>query len=457
MTESFKKWIAPQSFYKKVLLISVPLALQQLLNSAMGIADSVMVSWIGQVTAVGTAAQLENLMMTVGFGVASGAGIFLSQFYGRKDQLSQKKAFGLGLIMSLINAMVWIVIASLFGRQIMSFYINDSRVIEPAMQYLMIAMLSYLPGAFITMFSFAYRCIQKTYVPLVIGLVSMVTNIGLNYVLIFGHLGFAPMGVRGAAIATFIAQTLGLVIHVVYALKTRQPFMGTLKEMFTLPKEFVKPILRRAYPLVLNELFFGFGNTLYIRAFGRLGTEAMDSYYVGNQISNMFFFIVQGLNSANGAILGASLGKGEMKQAKQQGNWFVALAVVLSVVSTGLILGFAEPMVNLFGLSNPAVHSQAVLIVQIFSIRISLRMFNVLVFSALRAGGDSKFLAFLDAGIMWIVGIPLAFLLVEGFQITSIALVFLIIQVEQLVRMVVGLKRYFKGAWLLDLTQEVKA
>ena len=96
----------------------------------------------------------------------------------------------------------------------------------------------------------------------------------------------------------------------------------------------------------------------------------MDAYYVGNQISNMFFFIVQGLNSANGAILGASLGQGDLELAKRQGNWFVALAVVLSAVSSLLILGFAHPMVDLFGLQNANVVQEAVLIVRIFSIRI---------------------------------------------------------------------------------------
>lgn len=456
MTERLRKWIAPQSFYKKVFLISVPLALQQLLNSAMGIADSMMVSWIGQVTAVGTAAQVENLMMTVGFGVASGAGIFMSQFFGKQDLKSEKKAFGLGVILSLINALAWMAVSLFLGRQLMSFYIQDAAVIESALSYLMIAMISYLPGALITMFSFAYRCIQKTHVPMLIGVVSMGVNIVLNYCLIFGHFGFPELGVQGAALATLTAQTVGLAIHIVYAYKSKQSFIGTPQEMFALDRDFVQPILRRAYPLVLNELFFGFGNTLYIRAFGRLGTEAMDAYYVGNQISNMFFFIVQGLNSANGAILGASLGRGDLDMAKRQGNWFVALAVVLSAVSSLLILGFAHPMVDLFGLQSQSVVQEAVLIVRIFSIRISLRMFNVLVFSALRAGGDSKFLAFLDAGIMWIVGLPLAFILVEGLHFTSIALVFLIIQVEQLVRMIIGLKRYFKGAWLIDLTQEVK-
>ena len=147
MTETFKRWIAPKDFYKKVFLISVPLALQQLLNSAMGISDSMMVSWIGQVTAVGTAAQVENLMMTVGFGVASGAGIFMSQFFGKQDLKSEKKAFGLGMILSLINALVWMGASVFFGRQLMGFYIQDPTVIESALQYLMIAMISYLPGA----------------------------------------------------------------------------------------------------------------------------------------------------------------------------------------------------------------------------------------------------------------------------------------------------------------------
>ena len=99
--------------------------------------------------------------MTVGFGVASGAGIFMSQFFGKQDLKSEKKAFGLGMILSLINALVWMGASVFFGRQLMGFYIQDPTVIESALQYLMIAMISYLPGALITMFSFAYRCIQN--------------------------------------------------------------------------------------------------------------------------------------------------------------------------------------------------------------------------------------------------------------------------------------------------------
>ena len=456
MNEKVKKWIAPPDFYNKVFRISVPFAFQQLLNSAMGIADSMMVSWIGQVTAVGTAAQIGNLMMIMGYGICSGAGIFMSQFFGKKDELSQKKSFGLGVIVCLCNALLWMIVSVLFGRQMMGFYIQDPVVIESALQYLQIAMLSYIPGILTVMFSYAYRCIQKTHVPLTIGILSMAVNVLLNYCMIFGHFGFPAMGVRGAALATVAAQSFGLILHIVYARKSRQVFMGTFREMFVMDKAFYMPILRRAYPLVLNELFFGFGSTLYIRAFGQLGKDAMDAYYVGNQISDMFFFIVQGMNSANAAILGASLGSGDLDLAKRQGNWFISLSVVMSAVSSVLILVCARPMVDLFGLQSVNVVNEAVLIVRIFSIRISLRMFNVLVFSALRAGGDSKFLAFLDAGILWLVGLPMAFILVEGLHFTSIALVFLLIQVEQVVRMMVGLKRYFKGTWLVDLTQEVK-
>ena len=456
MSEKLKKWIAPREFYHKVFKISIPFAFQQLLNSAMGIADSMMVSWIGQVTAVGTAAQIGNLMMTMGYGICSGAGIFMSQFFGKKDELSQKKSFGLGVIVCLCNALLWMTVSLLFGRQLMGFYIQDPVVIDSALQYLQIALLSYIPGVLTTMFSYAYRCIQKTHVPLVIGIISMAANVGLNYCMIFGHLGFPAMGVRGAALATLVAQTFGIILHIVYAKATKQVFMGTLKEMFVMEKDFYMPILRRAYPLVINELFFGFGSTLYIRAFGQLGKNAMDAYYVGNQISDMFFFIVQGMNSANAAILGASLGSGDLDLAKRQGNWFITLSFMMSAVSSVLILTAARPMVDMFGLQNLDVINEAVLIVRIFSIRISLRMFNVLVFSALRAGGDSKFLAFLDAGILWLVGLPMAFFLVEGLHFTSIALVFLLIQVEQVVRMTVGLRRYFKGTWLVDLTKEVK-
>ena len=452
LNSTIKKYLGPKDFYKRAMVISIPIALQQLLNSAMGVVDSIMVAQIGQVTAVGTAAQIENLMYNICFGATIGAGIYVAQFYGAKDYKNVKRSFGIGLLMCFVVAVFWTIAGLLFGKEIASFFIRDPEVISSALQYLHIAVWSYIPGALSLMFSFGYRGIHKTTVPMIIGFIAMFFSVGSSYLFIFGNFGFPKLGVQGAAIGTVLAQWLSLVLHVSYATLSKQVFFGKMKELFVIPKSLFRTMMRKTIPFVVNEFFFAIGGTLYIRAFGQLGTQTMDSYYVGNQISNVFLVIVSGISNACSAILGVALGNGDMEKAKEEGNYFIGMATVLAFVSSIGMIVSARTLVSLFGLNDPFVIETAVALLRAFSVRFALRIFNSIIFSSLRAGGDSKFLTLLDSGVMWAVGIPLSFLLVNVFHMTDIAQVFLIIQIEQLVRFLIGIRRYVNGYWIQNLT-----
>ena len=130
-----KKYFGDWNFYKRVIFIALPLALQQLLSNAMGIVDSIMVSWIGEVTAVGTASQLENMCITVCFGAVTGIGIFAAQFYGAKEYQNMKKTFGIGIIFAVVVGLIWFGAIGLFGSAIFRFYIKDEVVIQSALRY----------------------------------------------------------------------------------------------------------------------------------------------------------------------------------------------------------------------------------------------------------------------------------------------------------------------------------
>lgn len=447
-----KRYIGPRAFYRKASLLAIPLAIQQLVSSCMGIIDSLMVSWIHQVSAVGTAVQIETLCTAVAWGAIAGTGIFSAQFYGAHDQKNLKRTFGLSIILGIGIGLIWLMIAAIFGRQIISFYIQDRAVIENSYQYLMIAMFSYIPLCLGFSFSYIYRSIQNTKVPLIIGIAAMGINIFVNYILIFGHLGCPALGIKGAALGTFIAQSFMLVSHIAYAYFSKQQFIGTFQEMFSLDYHFVKPIMHKIQPLIFNELMFGFGSTLFVKAFGVLGTSSMDAYYVGAKLSDVFNAVVTGISNATAVMLGVSLGSGDVREAREEGNYFVGMAVFLAVMSIVFIFGFSYQLVAIFQLEDTYVVEQAVAIVKVFSLKIALRMFIVIVFSSLRAGGDSKILALLDSGLMWGIGIPLAFISVHLFHIQSIAMVFLVCQIEQIIRVYLGMKRYQKGEWAVNLT-----
>ena len=450
-----KKYFGDWNFYKRVLFIALPLALQQLLSNAMGIVDSIMVSWIGEVTAVGTASQLENMCITVCFGAVTGIGIFAAQFYGAKEYQNMKKTFGIGVIFAVLVGLLWFSAISLFGTAIVGFYIKDEVVIQSALRYLEIAKYSYIPLCLSFTFSYFYRCMQKTYIPMIIGITSMMSNVILNYLLIFGNFGFPKMGVAGAAVGTLFAQCMSLVLYSGYSIYSKAPFIGSVGELFGFDFGFVKPILVRTYPLVINEAFYSFGSSLFIKAYGMLGTNAMDSYYVGNQIGTLFIAACNGISSAASAILGSELGKNKIERAKEYGDYFLGLAGVLAIVVSSVIFISSGYLVSLFGLVNPVVHELAIWVVRVTALRISLRLFNVVVFASMRAGGDTKYMVFLDSGIMWLVGIPLSYFLVLGCGLKNIAVVFLLVQIEQLVRIIIGLARHKSGVWAQNLTKEV--
>lgn len=443
-----------REFYRKAAAIAFPLCLQQVLNSTMGIVDSAMVSRIDGITAVGTANNITNITLNIAFGLTTGIGIYLTQFFGAKKKLEQQQVFSLGLLGCGAVSLFCILAVSLFGPRMMSFYMKEETVARQALIYLRIVSLSFMPNSMVMMFSCAYRSSQRTVVPFVIGLIGAIANCILNYLLIFGNFGFPELKIAGAAIATLAANLLNLLLHVLYAKTTRQSFFGSPIAAFGLSGHQLQAIAGRAIPLVFNETVFAVGNTLYIKAFGVLGSSALESYYVGEQVAQIFTFITFGIQNAISSILGNTLGENKIALARKQGQYFVGISMVFSVLTVGIIYIFAGPFASVFSVSSPQAMADAVTIVRIFSIKIALRTFIVLVFACLRAGGDSKFLVFLDAGIMWMVGIPLTCLCVYGLHLKSITQVFFIIQMEQVIRMVLGLIRYRRGTWLKNLTEE---
>lgn len=452
MQTLIKKYFGSKEFYKETFKIALPLSLQNLLSSCMGIIDTLMVSWIGMVTAVGTAAQVDILCMMVAYGSIGGANMFASQFYGAKDYKNLKKTFGLSVLLAGVNALFWFGLATFVGYQILMFYMPNEQIVMYSLKYLNIARFSLIIGSINFAFSFMYRSIKNGSVALKVSVLVMACNVALNYCLIFGIGIFPEMGVEGAALGTVIAQSVGLITYLIHATTTKQPFIGTFSEMFKIDKAFALPILKKIVPLIFNEALFGLGSTLFIKAFGMLGKESMDAYYVGNQIYNTFLFIVYGYGNAISILLGSQLGAGKMEEARKEANYHLGLSLVLSIVLVLAMLLFARPMVAIFGLDNPVVNLLAIQIVMVFAVKVSMRLFNFIIFSILRAGGESKIIQVLDSGILWVVGLPSAFLCVNYFKMDSIVLVLLITQLEQLVRLYFGMRVVKSESWVKDLT-----
>lgn len=449
------KYVGDKKFYSDVGRLAIPSMLQQLLSSAMGMVDTMMVSAIGMVSPVGVASQLGHVCTCISFGVMEGTGIYASQFYGADDRKNLQRTFGMTIILSLLVGLVFYGMIALRCVPVIRFYVKDPEVVKYAKIYLDLVKYSFPLNTCAMAFNYFYRCIHKTNVSMWISTTSMATNAIVNYILIYGKLGFAPMGVAGAAWGTIASQVVALGLYYGYSVISKAAFIGSPKVMFDISGEFFNKVMVRTYPTIINETLFGFGTSLYIKAYALLGTEVTDAYYVANTITNMFFSVCNGLSVSGSMLLGAELGKGDVEKAITESRWFLYLGLMLAAITGTIVIAAAVPLVSLFGLTNPDAITMSTAIVRVSAFRIALRMIVVVIFSSLRAGGDSRMLMALDCGIVWFVGIPLIYGMIALLHMTNFPLIYFLAQFELVARIIIGMRRFTSNRWAVNLTSEI--
>lgn len=438
------KYIANRHFYIHTGKVMLPIAIQSMINSLSGFIDTMMASKIDGVSAVGTALQIDTLMQGMAFGIAAGINIFVVQYYGARQEDEMKKSFGLSLLSVTINALLWMVMALCLNTHLLGLFIQDATVISMANDYLKFACFSYVFTSMAMSFTFAYHSVQKTYIPLLISLCIMIIHIFFNQLLMFEF----HLGVSGAGLSLTITQILHLSLFLIYSIYTRQPFIGKFKEMFIFQQAFIQKVIRKVYPLVINETLFSVGNSMFIIAYGCFGKAVMDCYYIGNQVVNIFYTIVNAMSDAATSMIGLELGKGDYDFAEKEVNYFFGMTAILSVAVIVSITLFAPQITSLFSLASQQQRTLSIAIIRVLSIRVAFRLFNVVIFAALRSGGDSKYLTLIDSIILWSVGLSVTFFLIFVLKIQNIIWVILIGQLEQLVRLVLGLKRMTSKKWM---------
>ena len=449
------KYVGDKKFYSDVGRLAIPSMLQQLLSSAMGMVDTMMVSAIGMVSPVGVASQLGHVCTCISFGVMEGTGIYASQFYGADDRKNLQRTFGMTIILSLLVGLVFYGMIALRCVPVIRFYVKDPEVVKYAKIYLDLVKYSFPLNTCAMAFNYFYRCIHKTNVSMWISTTSMATNAIVNYILIYGKLGFAPMGVAGAAWGTIASQVVALGLYYGYSVISKAAFIGSPKVMFDISGEFFNKVMVRTYPTIINETLFGFGTSLYIKAYALLGTEVTDAYYVANTITNMFFSVCNGLSVSGSMLLGAELGKGDVEKAITESRWFLYLGLMLAAITGTIVIAASVPLVSLFGLTNPDAITMSTAIVRVSAFRIALRMIVVVIFSSLRAGGDSRMLMVLDCGIVWFVGIPLIYGMIALLHMTNFPLIYFLAQFELVARIIIGMRRFTSNRWAVNLTSEI--
>ncbi|NLJ85479.1 MAG: MATE family efflux transporter, partial [Firmicutes bacterium] len=279
-------WEKDKEFYATLLRITIPIALQNLISASLNMIDTLMIGQLGenQIAAVGLANEVFFLLNLFLFGICSGTGIFVAQFWGKGDIKNIRRVLGLSIFCGLGISGIFTFVALAMPEKALGVFTRDPAVIELGVSYLSIVGLSYVMTAITYTYAFALRNTAQPKIPMILSAIAVVTNAVFNYILIFGKLGLPAMGVRGAALATVIARALelGLVLWVVYGYDL--PAAARLRDMVDLSLSFVGGFFRTALPVILNEGLWALGVTTYSVIYGRMGTGVVAAVNISGTV-----------------------------------------------------------------------------------------------------------------------------------------------------------------------------
>ncbi len=447
------RFLSDRRFFTDLFRIAIPIALQNLVASSVNMLDTIMVGRLGAVelAAVGLGNQVFFLLLLLLFGIGSGSGVFTSQYWGARDQAGIRRTAGMALALGLSASLVFTAASLAAPRAILGLYSRDPAVLDAGAVYLRIAALSYPALAASFIFSMALRGVERVRLPLAATVISLSANAFLNWVLIFGTLGFPALGVRGAAIATVVSRWMEAAIVLVVTYAKKYPPAGSLRELTDWTRPYVRRFTGIVLPVVFNEAAWALGITFYNGIFARISTEAIAAFNIQSTISQLSMVLFMGTANASAVMLGKRIGEGNREGAYDWAGRFAVLGPVLGTAIGILLLPTIPALPILFRL-EPGVLFQAGAMVCCLAAVFPIKVFNLhIVVGVCRSGGDTRFAAFFDIFGVWLVGVPLAALGAFAWNLSPWA-VFLLLCMDEAAKFGLGLWRLRSRKWLRDVT-----
>ncbi|MEW5871497.1 MAG: MATE family efflux transporter [Chloroflexota bacterium] len=450
------KFFADGEFFRQLFQIAMPIALQNLVMSSLGMVGGIMIGQLGDtaVAAVGLANQVYFLLQLLLFGITSGSAIFTAQLWGKRDVPNIHKVLGLCVLLGAAAGLAFMALSQAAPQAVLRLYSNDDAVIALGSEYLRIFGWSYIFIAITFSYAAVLRSTGNIRLPLLVSIAALGFNTALSYALIFGVLGLPAMGVNGAAWANLWARILECLGMLWFTYRLRTPAATPLRMIFHLDLSFIGKVMKPVLPVMLNELLWALGITTYNAIYARIGTEAFAAMNIVAAIDNMAFVFFFGVSSACSILVGNLIGADEKEKAHRYALRSLIVGLLGGLAVGGVLLLVAPYILSLYKVSATTIgYAQKILMVIAFSLW--LRISNlILLLGALRSGGDTRFALVLDGFIIWLVGVPAAYL---GAFVLHLPIywVYLMVMSEEFTKWLFAMQRFFSKKWMHNLAQIV--
>lgn len=438
-------------FLKTVCNLAIPVALQSMLQASFSIIDQIMIGQLGSinVAGVGFAGKFSSIYSVVVSAIGAVAGIMISQYMGQKNNKEIRRSFYLNLILAIGLAVIFTIICAVFPYFIMGAYTKDELTKIVSGDYLRIISATFLPIAGATLLSTMFRCMEKAQFPLFASIAAAFLNTGLNYILIFGKFGFAPMGVEGAAIATLISQYVNFLIMLVMIIKYRD-YIKKSPNNEKLPPINWPQYLKILMPILICEFAWSLGENVYAGIYGHIGTASSAAMTLINPIQGLMIGALCGLSQAAGVIIGKKLGSKDYDEAYISSKKLILYGFVGSIILSSIILLTRHFYVEIYQVeANVKQLTTQILIA--YALIAPFKVANMILGGGIiRSGGKTQYVMIIDFIGTWGFGVPLGLLAAFVFNL-SIPYVYFILSLEECIRFGISVVIFRRKKWMQSL------
>lgn len=447
-----KRYFGTKEFYRSVLTIAFPIVGQQFITTFVSLIDNIMIGSVGNIalTSVTVANQIYLIFNSTLFGICGAAGIYIAQYYGAKQNKKCQETLNINFMASILVAILFLIVLTFIPHVLIHFFTNTKDIVESSLGYITYVKYSYFPYAISFTVMMALRSMAVNKIQIKIGMVAVGINTCLNYCLIFGHFGFPTLGIQGAAIATLVARLVEMSIYLAVLFSKKYYFVLDIWGILHINKELCYKMIRKAIPLILNEILFSVGLTLIFKSYLRCDEYLTSAISVVDTVSQILFIGSSGLSSAVSILIGNKLGANLLDEARENARKLLMLAFMMSI-GMGCICFIAASFIPNFYNVASDIKNVIMILLRIKAVSIIFHTVCHCVFFILRAGGDVVSTLLMDSGSLWILGVLVSTIFSMFTQVNLITL-FSIVEGMNLIKLGVSFYFFKKENWVYNIT-----
>lgn len=443
-----------RSFYRSLILLAVPISLQNLVTFAVNFADNVMIGSLGDdaISGVYVGGQLQSVVQMFVGGIEGAILILAAQYWGRKDRDSIRKVVSIGVKFALGVGLFTTLVAVLFPQWVIRIFTTEPGVIREGAAYVQIVGFTYLFFSVSQVMIAAMRSVETARIGLYISCMALVVNVCLNYVFIFGHLGFPAMGVRGAAVATLISRIMEMCVSIGYVFLVDKKLRFGWRDLLHTDGQLLRDFVRYGLPIIGGQVVWAVNSLANTKILGYYSAGVIAAASITGMLHNLVYVWMNGMSSAVGIITGKTVGAGQYEKMKEYSKTVQMIFLFVGLISGAAVFLFRDGFISLYN-ASPEAQEYSRQFINVISVTIIGTCYQAAcLFGLVKSGGDISFVFKNDTIFVFLVVIPAS--LIAMWLGAPPWVVFACLKCDQILKCFVAIVKINRYNWMKNLTRD---